>query len=105
MLSSGISPGYLRYIEPLCTGGFVPISKTDEPRLCQAGIDLRPTYEGPDAKRLDAFVQKHPDATLETIRDGTGKACSIMAVHRALQRLGWRYKKSRYVRVSKMGST
>jgi|TARA_Y100000310_G_scaffold308238_1_gene351143 transposase len=61
----------------------------------------RAVYEGPVAKRLDDYVQKHPDATLVELRDATGKNCSIMAVHRALDRLGWRYKKSHYMRVNK----
>ena len=65
----------------------------------------RAAYTDLDAKKLDAFVEQHPDATLEDIRDATGKTCSIMSVHRALRRLGWVYKKNRYERVSKIGQT
>ncbi len=65
----------------------------------------RAVYEGHDAERLDAFLQNHPDATLEELRQATGKTCSIMAVHRALDRLDWRYKKNRYERVSKTDPT
>ena len=63
------------------------------------------TYEGNDAQRLDALLQQHPDATLEQLRQATGKDCSIMAVHRATRRLDWRYKKSHYERLSKTGPT
>ena len=55
--------------------------------------------------KLDALLAKRPDATLEQLREATGKTCSIMAVHRALARLDWRYKKSRYERVSKTDPT
>jgi len=50
-------------------------------------------------------LQQRPDATLEELRQATGKDCSIMAVHRATRRLEWRYKKSRYERASKTDPT
>ena len=62
-------------------------------------------YEGDEAQRLDALLQRRPDATLEELRQATGKNCSIMAVHRATRRLDWRYKKSHYGRASKTGPT
>jgi len=62
-------------------------------------------YEGDDARRLDAFLHQHPDATLEELRQATSKDCSVMAVHRATRRLEWRYKKSRYVRASNTDPT
>jgi len=65
----------------------------------------RAVYTGKDAEQLDALLQERPDATLEELREATGKGCSIMAVHRATRRLDWRYKKSRYARVSKTGPT
>ena len=65
----------------------------------------RAVYEGPDAERLDAFVQDHPDATLDELRQATDKACSIMAVFRALRRLDYRLKKSRYERLSRTDPT
>ena len=61
----------------------------------------RAAYEGKDLYVLDKLVKKRPDATLEELRDRTDKHCSIMSVHRALERLGYRYKKSRYELVSK----
>ena len=62
-------------------------------------------YQGGNLEALDRAVSRCPDATLEQLREQTGMACSIMAVHRATLRLDWRYKKSRYERVSKTGPT
>ena len=61
----------------------------------------RPTYEGKTLDALDRMLSKRPDATLEELRSRTKKNCSLMAVHRALNRLDWRYKKSRCERVSR----
>lgn len=43
---------------------------------------------------LDELVQKHPDATLEQLREMSGLECSIMAVQRGLDRLGYSFKKN-----------
>jgi transposase len=51
-------------------------------------------YSGRDLKRLDRMISKHPDATLEELRELTGKSCSIMAVQRAVVRLGYSLKKN-----------
>lgn len=64
-----------------------------------------PTFRGGELKRLDEMVRQQPDVTLEQLREGMGKDCSIMAVHRALRQLGWRYKKKRYERVSEADPT
>ena len=53
----------------------------------------KPIFQGRDLDRLKALVDRHPDATLEELRELSGKNCSIMAVFRALDRLGQRYKK------------
>jgi len=47
---------------------------------------------------INEFVRRHPDATLEEIRERfAGKiTCSLVAIHHTLKRLGWRYKKKRY---------
>jgi transposase len=52
-------------------------------------------FQGKSLKRLKALVDQQPDRTLEELRDLSGKSCSIMAVARALDRLGGRYKKRR----------
>ena len=64
-------------------------------------------FHGPLLAALDQFVQKHPETTLEAIREQFSDcvSCSTVAIHNALQRLGWRYKKSRYERVSRIGPT
>ncbi len=51
-------------------------------------------YSGKELKRLDRVIGKHPDATLEELRALTGKSCSIMAVQRAVVRLGYSLKKN-----------
>jgi len=51
-------------------------------------------YSGKELKRLDRTISKHPDATLEELRELTGKSCSIMAVQRAVVRLGYSLKKN-----------
>lgn len=66
----------------------------------------KPAFHGKTLEALDMLVQKHPDTTLQAIHEhfaGTVD-CSIVAIHNALKRLGWRYKKNRYVRVNKIGS-
>jgi len=51
-------------------------------------------YEGDALAALDELVQQHPDATLEELKALSSATCSIMAVHRALIRLRYRYKKN-----------
>ena len=64
----------------------------------------KPAFRGTDLELLDNFVKENPDFTLEEIKEHfTGKVdCSIVAVHNALKRLGWRYKKNRYEQVSRI---
>ena len=60
-------------------------------------------FAGANMQKLDAFVTAYPDATLEEIKEhfcGTVN-CSIVAIHTTLKRLGWNYKKKRYMRPSK----
>ena len=64
-----------------------------------------PKFQGKNLDRLKAFVAAQPDATLEELRTRSGVAASIMAVQRALARLGLRRKKSRSGRVSKTDRT
>ena len=72
-----------------------------EPLLRTQG--RKPAFRGTNLEQLECFVKKHPDATLEEIRDFFSDRvhCSIVAVHNALKRLGWRYKKNRYEPVNK----
>jgi transposase len=63
----------------------------------------KPAFRGADLERLNAFVQDSPDSTLEEIREHFSDTvdCSIVAIHNALKRLGWRYKKNHYVPANK----
>ena len=45
-------------------------------------------------QQLDELVQQTPDATLEQLLDALGVHCSTVAIHNALKRLGYRYKKN-----------
>ena len=51
---------------------------------------------GKDLKRLKNYVEKNPDATLREMLEFIKKDASIMAVSRALDRLGFTRKKNRY---------
>jgi transposase len=64
----------------------------------------KPAFRGTDLELLNDFVRENPDATLEEIKEYFfGKVnCSIVAVHNALKRLGWRYKKKRYEPANKI---
>lgn len=56
-------------------------------------------------KRLRELIEKKSDATLKELLEGCGIMASLMAVHRALQRIGYTLKKSRYGRRSKIART
>jgi transposase len=58
-------------------------------------------YTGSALERLKQELAKQPDATLEELRDRTRVKASIMAVARALDRLGVHRKKSRSGRRSR----
>lgn len=47
-----------------------------------------------ERERLAALVKNKPDITLEEIRAALSKDCSLMAVHRELKRLHFRFKKN-----------
>lgn len=44
--------------------------------------------------QLKQLVTEVPDATLEQLREHLGVACSLVAIHYALQRLDYRFKKN-----------
>lgn len=60
-----------------------------------------PKFSGQKLDRLKALVEQSPDATLQELLEQSGVDGSIMAVHRALERLGCRRKKSRFTLPSK----
>jgi transposase len=51
-------------------------------------------------QRLEQDVLLHPDATLAELRERNRLPVSLVAVHRALRKLGFTRKKSLYVRVN-----
>ena len=59
-----------------------------------------PALDEETIRRLDELIEAHPDWTLEKLRDELGVDCTIVTIHNWAQRLGWRYKKNRYVRVN-----
>lgn len=67
----------------------------------------RAAFEGELLAQLDQFVQRHPDATLEQLRErfSPNVECSLVTIHNTLKRLAYRFKKSRYERVSKTDQT
>jgi len=67
----------------------------------------RAAFEGKLLSQLDQWVQQHPDATLEQLRERFSDKvnCSTVTIHNTLKRLDYRYKKSRYERLSKTGPT
>ncbi len=53
-----------------------------------------PALDDAQMQQLDTLVEQTPDATLEQLRESLGVRCSLVAVHNALKRLGYRYKKN-----------
>jgi transposase len=64
-----------------------------------------PKFSGPRLAELQAAVKEDPDATLQELLEQSGVDASLMAVHRALERLGCRRKKSRCGPPSRTGRT
>jgi len=64
-----------------------------------------PKLTGRKLERLRELVEQQPDATLTELRDRCAVDASIMAVHRALERLESRLKKSRSTPASETGRT
>lgn len=64
-------------------------------------------FSGDNLTALDCYVSAHPDATLAELQEvfSDRVTCSDVTIHNTLKRLGWTYKKSGYVRVSKIGRT
>ena len=69
------------------------------------GTRKPPKFSGASLEKLKRLVQAQPDATLQELLACSGVDGSIMAVHRALQRLGCRRKKSRSAPPNKTGRT
>ncbi len=59
-----------------------------------------PALDEQAMQRLDALVAERPDRTLAQLREALSVSCSLVAIHYALRRLDWRYKKNRYARAN-----
>ena len=53
-----------------------------------------PALDERQMKKLAALVAKKPGATLEDLRESLQLSCSLVAIHNALNRLGYRFKKN-----------
>jgi transposase len=62
-------------------------------------------FEGERLEQLRAWVEEDPDATLQELLERSKVQASIMAVQRALLRLGCRRKKSHCGRPSRIAPT
>ena len=74
--------------------------------------DLSPRYDrcggrrkilAGDEQKIRELLRARPDATLEELRDGAGLDCTVQAVHYALKRMGFTYKK-KTLRASEQGA-
>jgi transposase len=70
------------------------------PRRTKRG--RKPAFLGKSLDQLDRLVQAKPDATLAELRERCGVTCSLVTVSNTLARLGYRRKKRRSGRLSKI---
>lgn len=52
------------------------------------------SLRGEQLERLTRYVDLHPDAPLEQIREKLRVSCTTVTIHNTLRRLGYRYKKN-----------
>ena len=66
-------------------------------------------FDSARLEQLQALLRQHPDATLEwlqgRVQQEMGLCCSVMAVCRAIKKLGWSLKKKRFEPTSKIART
>ena len=65
----------------------------------------KPVFAGRLREQLENLVEQQPDVTLAELRDRTGVNCSLAAICKTLQRLGYRRKKRRCGPLSKIVRT
>jgi transposase len=76
---------------------------TVEPKPHAGG--RRSAFSPESLQRLVQDVERHPDATLEELRERSGVRVSLVAFHKRLKQLGFTRKKSLYVRESNSART
>ena len=66
-------------------------------------------FESVHLEQLRRWLREYPDATLEwllgRVEREMGLRCSVMAVCRAVRKLGWSLKKKRFERTNKIART
>jgi len=73
-------------------------ANTLEPKAHGGG--RRSAFSPKALRRLEQDVVRHPDATLEELRERSDVKVSLVAFHKRLKQLGFTRKKSLYVRES-----
>jgi transposase len=74
-----------------------------EPKPPNSG--RKPAFSSVTLRHLERDVLLHPDSTLAELLERSGVEASLVAVHRALKRLGFTRKKSLYEPTSSAGPT
>lgn len=66
-------------------------------------------FDSVGLQHVESWLRQHPDATLEWLLTRAdremGLRCSLMAMCRAVKKLGWSLKKRRFVRANKIVRT
>lgn len=65
----------------------------------------KPAVSGKKEAELREHLKKHPDATVLERREALGLKCSEKTLWQTLRKMGWRFKKSHLVRLSKTALT
>jgi len=73
-------------------------ARTLEPKAHGGG--RQSAFSAKALQRLEPAVMRHPDSTLEELRERSGVKVSLVAFHKRLKQLGFTRKKSLYVRES-----
>ena len=94
----GVSIDWVRKIKRLHreTGSIAPLPN---------GGDRRSIFTGKLQEQLKQVIDKHPDATLNELRELCDVKCSHVTVWRALKKIGYTRKKRCYVPANKTDQT
>ncbi len=88
----GVSPSWVRRVKQRLRDDGENSPRPPEPMCRHTKIDR---------DRLVELVELHPDATLVELREMLGVRCSESAVWKALDKLGFTFKKRRSMRLNK----
>ncbi len=89
----GVSTSWVRRVKQRCRDHDEVAPRPPEPTARYAKIDR---------SRLRELVETHPDATLVELRAMLGVQCAESAIWRALDKMGYTFKKRRFMRQSKI---